>query len=69
MIRGATHAPHFNTGDTIWLADMSIFDGLNKVWNAWVPEGFAGACGEAKLARPELRSKSSWTQRIADTDR
>jgi enamine deaminase RidA (YjgF/YER057c/UK114 family) len=41
---------------TIWLADMSYFAGLNEVWNAWVPEGHAPAraCGEAKLARPEL---------------
>ena len=42
---------------TIWLADMSDFDGLNEIWNAWVPEGHAPAraCGEAKLARPELK--------------
>ena len=42
---------------TIWLADMSDFAGLNEVWNAWVPEGFAPAraCGEAKLARAELK--------------
>lgn len=42
---------------TIWLADMADFDGLNSVWNAWVPEGHAPAraCGEAKLARPELK--------------
>lgn len=42
---------------TIWLADMSDFDGLNEVWNAWVPMGHAPAraCGEAKLARKELK--------------
>ncbi|NRB05025.1 MAG: RidA family protein [Rhodobacteraceae bacterium] len=42
---------------TIWLADMQDFDGLNEVWNAWVPQGHAPAraCGEAKLARPELK--------------
>ena len=42
---------------TIWLADMQDFDGLNEVWNAWVPAGYAPAraCGEAKLARPELK--------------
>ena len=42
---------------TIWLADMSDFAGLNAVWNAWVPEGHAPAraCGEAKLARAELK--------------
>lgn len=42
---------------TIWLADMSDFDGLNEIWNAWVPTGHspARACGEAKLARKELK--------------
>jgi enamine deaminase RidA (YjgF/YER057c/UK114 family) len=42
---------------TIWLADMKDFDGLNEVWNEWVPTGHAPAraCGEAKLARPELK--------------
>jgi enamine deaminase RidA (YjgF/YER057c/UK114 family) len=42
---------------TIWLADMSDFNGLNEIWNAWVPDGFAPAraCGEAKLARAELK--------------
>jgi len=42
---------------TIWLADMADFNGLNEVWNAWVPEGHAPAraCGEAKLARAELK--------------
>jgi enamine deaminase RidA (YjgF/YER057c/UK114 family) len=42
---------------TIWLADMSDFTGLNEVWNAWVPEGHAPAraCGEAELARAELK--------------
>jgi len=42
---------------TIWLADMADFKEMNAVWDAWVPEGQAPAraCGEAKLARPELR--------------
>lgn len=42
---------------TIWLADMSDFDGLNEVWNAWVPEGHAPAraCGEAKLANDKYK--------------
>jgi enamine deaminase RidA (YjgF/YER057c/UK114 family) len=41
----------------IWLADMSDFDEMNAVWDAWVPGGQAPAraCGEARLARPELR--------------
>lgn len=42
---------------TIWLANMSDFAGLNEAWNAWIPAGHAPtrACGEAKLARPELK--------------
>lgn len=41
----------------IWLSDMSDFAEMNAVWDAWVPEGSAPAraCGEAKLARKELR--------------
>ena len=42
---------------TIWLADMNDFKGLNEVWNMWVPDGRAPAraCGQAKLAREELK--------------
>lgn len=41
----------------IWLSDMRDFAEMNAVWDAWVPEGSAPAraCGEAKLARKELR--------------
>ena len=41
----------------IWLADMADFAEMNTVWDAWVPKGHAPAraCGEAKLARPELK--------------
>ncbi|MBO9475457.1 RidA family protein [Shimia sp. R10_1] len=41
----------------VWVADMSDFAEMNAVWDAWVPEGHAPAraCGEAKLARPELK--------------
>ena len=36
---------------------MADFDGLNEVWNEWVPSGHAPAraCGEAKLARPDYK--------------
>ena len=42
---------------TIWLADMDDFKGLNEVWNMWIPDGHAPAraCGQAKLARNELK--------------
>ncbi len=41
----------------VWLADMNDFAEMNSVWDAWVPEGHAPAraCGEAKLANPELK--------------
>jgi len=41
----------------IWVADMADFAEMNAAWDAWVPEGHAPAraCGEAKLARPELK--------------
>ena len=41
----------------IWLADMADFAEMNAVWDAWIPEGQspAHACGEAKLARSELK--------------
>lgn len=42
---------------TIWLADMADFAEMNAVWDGWVEAGHepARACGEAKLASPELK--------------
>jgi enamine deaminase RidA (YjgF/YER057c/UK114 family) len=42
---------------TIWLADMGDFAAMNAVWDAWVVPGQppARCCGEAKLARAELK--------------
>ena len=36
---------------TIWLKDISTFDEMNSVWDAWVPEGQAPAraCIETKF--------------------
>jgi enamine deaminase RidA (YjgF/YER057c/UK114 family) len=41
----------------IWVANIDDFAEMNAVWDAWVPEGHAPAraCGEAKLARKELK--------------
>lgn len=41
---------------TIYLKDMSYFAEMNKVWDAWVPEGYAPAraCVEGKMAREAL---------------
>ena len=48
----------------IWVADMADFAEMNAVWDAWLPEGHAPAraCGEAKLARPELKVEIIITQ-------
>jgi enamine deaminase RidA (YjgF/YER057c/UK114 family) len=39
---------------TIWLADISTYDEMNAVWDAWVLPGQAPArvCVESKLADP-----------------
>ena len=36
---------------------MADFAAMNEVWDAWVPEGHAPAraCGEARLARDDLK--------------
>lgn len=41
----------------IWLADISTFAEMNKVWDAWVPAGHtpARATGEARLATPDYK--------------
>ena len=41
----------------IWLYNMDDFTKMNEVWNAWIPIGIspARACGETKLASPELK--------------
>ncbi|MBK8017256.1 MAG: RidA family protein [Betaproteobacteria bacterium] len=42
---------------TIWLADISDYNAMNAVWDAWVPEGCspARACVESKLAQPKYK--------------
>ncbi len=41
---------------TIYVKDMSMFQEMNEVWDAWVERGFepARACVEAKMAREEI---------------
>ncbi len=41
---------------TVYVSTMELFQEMNAVWDAWVPEGLAPAraCVEAKMARPEL---------------
>lgn len=42
---------------TIWLANMTDFQDMNAVWDEWVSAGQepTRACGEAKLAHPDMR--------------
>lgn len=51
----------------VWLADMADFNEMNSVWDAWMPEGHAPAraCGEARLARPDLRVEIIVTAALA----
>ena len=41
----------------VWLSDISTFDEMNSVWDAWVTPGSppARACVESRLARPNLK--------------
>ncbi|WP_432666502.1 RidA family protein [Wukongibacter baidiensis] len=41
---------------TIYLKEISLFQDMNEVWDAWVEDGFepARACVEAKMAREEI---------------
>lgn len=42
---------------TVWLSDIRTVEEMNKVWDAWVPQGCAPAraCIEALLQGPEKR--------------
>jgi enamine deaminase RidA (YjgF/YER057c/UK114 family) len=41
---------------TIYIKNIQDFTLMNKVWDQWVPEGYAPArtCVQASMARPEL---------------
>ncbi len=41
---------------TIWLSDITTFDEMNEVWDAWVSTGNqpARACVESTLAMPQF---------------
>ncbi|KIC17439.1 MULTISPECIES: RidA family protein [unclassified Leisingera] len=57
LLEKADSSPQQILQAIVWLADMKDFAEMNAVWDAWVPQGHAPAraCGEAKLARPELK--------------
>ncbi len=52
----------------IFLADLADFDGMNEVWDAWVPAGHAPARAtvQARLARPDWRIEVVATAALPD---
>lgn len=48
---------------TVYLADMADYDGMNAIWDAWIPEGCAPtrACVQARLANPAWRVEMAIT--------
>lgn len=53
---------------TIWLADMSDFNAMNEIWDAWVSPGDAPtrACVESKLAAPQFTVEIAVTAALPD---
>ncbi len=53
---------------TIYLKDISMFQDMNEVWDAWVEDGFepARACVEAKMAREEILVELSVIAAVID---
>ena len=51
---------------TIYLADMADYDGMNAVWDAWLPEGAAPsrACVQARLSNPGWRVEMAITAAV-----
>lgn len=47
---------HHILSTTIYLKEISMFEEMNSVWDAWVVDGFepARACVEAKMARENI---------------
>jgi enamine deaminase RidA (YjgF/YER057c/UK114 family) len=57
LLKQAGSSPEKMLQVIIWLSDMADFAEMNAVWDAWVPQGHAPAraCGEARLARADLK--------------
>ena len=51
---------------TLYLVDMADYDGMNAVWDAWLPEGAAPVrcCVEARLANPGWRVEMAVTAAV-----
>lgn len=57
LLTNAGSSPAHLLQVTIYLRDMVDYDGMNTVWDQWVPDGTAPvrACIQAILAKPEYR--------------
>lgn len=68
LLAEAGSAPDRLLQAVIWLADMGDFEAMNAVWDAWVPAGCAPAraCGEARLAHPDLRVEITVVAALAE---
>ena len=51
---------------TVYLKHMTDFDAMNKIWDAWVPEGHvpARACVRADMAKEDILVEISVTAAI-----
>lgn len=51
---------------TIYLADMADYDGMNAVWDDWLPAGAAPVrcCVQARLANPGWRVEMAITAAV-----
>ena len=51
---------------TVYLVDLADYNGMNAVWDAWVPEGCAPtrACVQARLANPGWRVEMAITAAV-----
>lgn len=51
---------------TIYLANLADYDGMNAVWDVWLPAGCAPAraCVQAKLANPAWRVEMAVTAAV-----
>lgn len=57
LLQGAGSSREHILQAIVWLADMADFNAMNAVWDNWVPQDHAPAraCGQARLARPDLK--------------
>ena len=56
---------------TLYLPSMADYDGMNAVWDAWLPAGCAPtrACVQARLARPGWRVEMAVVASLSPTGR